>query len=254
MKAVVLAGGKGTRLAPYTTVFPKPLVPVCEMPILEVVIRQLKVFGFSEVILAVGHLAELIEAYFGSGEKFGIPISYMKEEFPLGTAGPLALVPKLHESFLVMNGDILTSLDFIELMNFHKSSKKVATIGMHSRNVNVDFGVLSVNQEREIEHYDEKPVLNYQVSMGIYAFEPEILKYISPGIYMDFPDLIKVLLERGEKINGFPFNGYWLDIGRPDDYTRAVNEFSQLRRFFHIDEVDHSVGRSRSVRRRNKRG
>jgi len=229
MKAIILAGGKGTRLKPYTTVFPKPLVPIDDMPILEVVIRQLKYFGFSEVTIAVGHLAELIVAYFGDGQKYGLKIDYALEDAPLGTAGPLATIPNLTETFLVMNGDVLTTLDFGALTAYHWQTKAAATIAMHERTVKIDLGVLQTNEQDELIDYIEKPSYHYRVSMGIYVFEPVVLSHIRPGEYLDFPTLVGLLLQNHRKVMGFPYAGYWLDIGRPDDYEQALEDFSRLR-------------------------
>jgi NDP-sugar pyrophosphorylase family protein len=232
MKAVILAGGKGTRLKPYTMLFPKPLVPIDDMPILEVVIRQLKFYGFAEVTMAVGHLAELLVAYFGDGSKYGLKIDYSKEDSPLGTVGPLALIPNLMDSFLVMNGDVLTTLDYRDLLAYHRQKGAMATIAMHERCVKIDLGVIETNEENEVVGYIEKPLYNYRVSMGIYVFDPAILRYIQPGERLDFPDLVQLLLQNGEKVIGYPYDGYWLDIGRPDDYELAVGEFSRLRNEF----------------------
>ena len=165
MKAIILAGGKGSRLAPYTTVLPKPLMPIGEFPILEVVIRQLHGQGFKEIILAVGHLSHLLKAYFGNGSKYGVKIDYSEEEGPLGTIGPLKQIPDLRETFLLMNGDILTTLDYNKCIAYHKKKKGIMTIATNLRNVDIDFGVPKVNAKNEIVKYDEKPALKYLVSM-----------------------------------------------------------------------------------------
>jgi NDP-sugar pyrophosphorylase family protein len=232
MKAVILAGGKGTRLKPYTAVFPKPLVPIDDMPIVEVVLRQLKFYGFTQVTMAVGHLAELLIAYFGDGSKLGLKIEYSKEEKPLGTTGPLALISGLTDTILVMNGDVLTMLDYRDLLAYHQQKGAVATIAMHERIVKIDLGVIETNANNDLINYIEKPSYHYRASMGIYVFEPAILRYIQPGERLDFPDLVHLLLQNGEKVVGYPYDGYWLDIGRPDDYEQAVEEFSRLRAEF----------------------
>lgn len=229
MKAVILAGGKGRRLAPYTTVFPKPLMPIGDMPILEVIIRQLRHAGVSDVTLAAGHLAHLLMAFFQDGDSLGVSIQYSVETEPLGTAGPLALVPDLKETFITMNGDILTTLDYAQLVAFHKRQKALATIAMHRRRVKIDFGVIECNGDWTIVDYIEKPSYQYSVSMGIYVFEPRVLEYIETGRYLDFPDLVRMLLDSGEAVVGYPYEGYWLDIGRPDDYQRATQEFEKMR-------------------------
>lgn len=236
MRAIILAGGKGTRLAPYTTVFPKPLMPIDDMPILEIVIRQLKRHGFNRLTLAVGHLAELLMAYFGDGEKFGVALNYSREEHPLGTAGPLSLIPDLSETFLVMNGDLLTTMDYNAMLQYHRERGAIATIACYQRSVKIDFGVIEASPENWITNYIEKPTQHYSVSMGIYIFEPAIFNYIPHGEYLDLPDLVKKLLAAGQGVNIFRFDGYWLDIGRHDDYERAVAEFSQRRAEFLSEE------------------
>jgi len=232
MDAIILAGGKGTRLAPYTAIFPKPLMPVGDVPILDVVLRQLKGYGFSKVIMAVGYLAELLETYFGNGSKYGIDIQYSHESKPLGTAGPLSLIENLTNPFLVMNGDILTTLNYAALIDYHREKGAIATIAMHKRTVDVDFGVIELNSDSEITNYIEKPNLKYLVSMGIYIFDTKVLSYIKPNEKLDFPDLVKKLLENNEKVIGYPSEDYWLDIGRHDDYEKAIDEFEQNKKKF----------------------
>lgn len=230
MQAVILAGGKGRRLAPYTTVFPKPLMPIGDMPILEIVIRQLKKHGFTKIVLAVGHLAGLIEAYFGDGSKWGVKITYSREDEPLGTAGPLALIDDLDENFLVMNGDLLTNIDYSGLMKYHLENGGLSTISMYTKDVPISLGVLELDPEGNIVDYIEKPTLKYKVSMGIYIFNNRILNYIEHGKYLDFPDLIKTLIKKGENIRGYKFEGYWMDIGRPEDYSRVLEEFESMKK------------------------
>jgi NDP-sugar pyrophosphorylase family protein len=229
MRAVILAGGKGTRLRPYTTVIPKPLMPVGDRPILDLIIRQLKHYGFSRVTMAVGYLAELIEAYFSDGNKYGIKIDYSREDEPLGTIGSLRLIDGLDKTFLVMNGDVLTNLDCWKLVNFHKKNHAVATIATYNKAVKIDLGVLEMDEGFRLKQYIEKPTLRYHVSMGIYVFEPEILSFIEPNGYLDFPDLVLTLMKAGKKVIAFPFDGYWLDIGRQEDYVRAQEEFETLK-------------------------
>ncbi len=229
MKAVILAGGKGTRLAPYTKILPKPLMPIGEMPILEILLRQMKRAGVDEAILTVGYLEELLRAFFKNGERLGLSIRYSFEESPLGTAGPLSMISGLDNTFLVSNGDVLTTLDLADLVRFHKESRAMATIAMHARQVKIDLGVLQLNGSNEIVGYVEKPTYDFHVSMGIYVFEPDVLQYIPKGRYLDFPDLVLKLLESGEKVVGYPFSGYWQDLGRPDDYERAVEDFESIR-------------------------
>jgi NDP-mannose synthase len=232
MKAVVLAGGKGTRLAPYTTILPKPLMPIGDMPILEVMLMQMKAAGFDEVVLTVGHLSGLLRAFFNDGSKLGMKITYSHEQNPLGTAGPIALVGGLNDTFLVSNGDVLTTLNLCELVGFHRTQKAAATIAAHHRQSKIDLGVIESNALGEVTGYIEKPVYDFMVSMGIYVFEPAVLAYIPPNEYLDFPDLIKKLLAAGEKVAAYRFDGYWEDLGRPDDYERAARDFESMREQF----------------------
>jgi NDP-mannose synthase len=228
MKAIVLAGGKGTRLAPFTTVLPKPLMPIGDMPILEVILRQMKCAGIDDVILTVGHLSELLKAFFQDGSRFGLRIGYSYEENPLGTAGPISLVDGLDETFLVTNGDVLTTLRFRDLIAFHKKEQAIATIAVHQRQVKIDLGVIQWNGGPWIRGYIEKPIYDYCVSMGLYVFEPKVLTYIPHNQYMDFPDLVLKLIASGEKVVGYKFDGYWQDLGRPDDYEIATLDFGKM--------------------------
>jgi len=229
MRGIILAGGKGARLAPYTTVLPKPLMPIGEMPILEIVIRQLERHGFNDLTLAVGYLAELLMAYCGDGGKFNVKLGYSREEQPLGTAGPIALVQDLNDTFLVMNGDLLTTIDYGAMLEYHRERGALATIACYQRDVKIDLGVIEVDSDNWVKNYIEKPTYHYAVSMGIYLFEPAILKYIVPNERLDLPELVLKLLKGGQQVNAFNFDGYWLDIGRHDDYERAIEEFSTHR-------------------------
>lgn len=232
MRSIILAGGKGTRLAPYTTVFPKPLMPIGDIPILEIVIRQLAYYGFHNLTLAVGYLAELLMAYCGDGTKFGVHIDYSREEEPLGTAGPIALVKNLNDTFLVMNGDLLTTIDYSAMLASHRARGAIATVASYQRDVKIDLGVIEISDDFWITNYIEKPTYHYSVSMGIYIFEPAILNYIQPNQRLDLPELMINLIQDKQKVNVFPFKGYWLDIGRPDDYALAVHEFGRHRGAF----------------------
>ena len=232
MKAVVLAGGKGTRLQPYTTILPKPLMPIGEMPILEVLLRQMKRAGINHVVLTVGHLASLLRAYFGNGAQWDLDITYSQEQKPLGTAGPIALVHGLDKTFLVTNGDVLTTLDIKKLIAFHKQKGGIATIAAHRRQVKIDLGVIQWDGDDQVSGYIEKPTNDYTVSMGVYVFEPRVLDYIPVGQYLDFPDLILKLIASGEKVSGYVFDGYWMDLGRPDDYAQANQDFYNMKEQF----------------------
>ncbi len=229
MKALILAGGKGTRLAPYTKILPKPLMPIGDMPILEILLRQMRRSGIDEVVLTVGHLAGLLEAFFQDGSQLGLKISYSFEDRPLGTAGPLSLVSGLDETFMVANGDVLTTLDLRSLVDYHRGRGAAATIATHVRKVNIDLGVIQFDDGNRLVGYIEKPTYEFQVSMGIYVFEPRVLKYIEYQKYLDFPDLVLRLIEAGELVVGYPFTGYWQDLGRPDDYEQAIQDFESLR-------------------------
>ena len=232
MRAVILAGGKGTRLAPYTTVFPKPLMPVSEMPILEIILWQLKAAGIDRVTICVGYLSELLETFFGNGEKFDLKIDYSKEDHPLGTAGPLALIDDLDETFLMMNGDILTDMDFNKFIKYHIDNGGVATIATKTRTVDIDFGVIESTSDNMLTGYIEKPSFNYQVSMGVYVFGRSVMQYIKKGVHTDFPDVIKMLIADGKSVVSYPFQGYWLDIGRHDDFAVANEVFENNKKQF----------------------
>lgn len=236
MKAVVLAGGKGTRLAPYTKILPKPLMPIGDMPILEILLRQMKRAQVQEVILTVGYLAEFLRLFFQDGERLGLKIHYSFEDIPLGTAGPLALIEGLDDTFLVTNGDVLTTLCLPDLIAFHKEQGATATIAMHQRQVKIDLGVIEMDGDTRVQGYIEKPSYDFMVSMGIYVFEPRVLDFIPYKKYLDFPDLVKKLLAAGEKVTGFPFAGYWQDLGRPDDYEQAVQDFATMHNEFLPEE------------------
>ncbi len=229
MKAVILAGGKGARLAPYTKILPKPLMPIGDMPILEILLRQMRHAQVDEAILTVGHLAHLMRAFFEDGKRLRLKISYSYEEQPLGTAGPLSLVTGLDDTFLVANGDVLTTLDMGALVEAHRKSGAIATIATHARQVKIDLGVIEFNGSNQVVGYVEKPRYDFFVSMGIYVFEPRVLAYIPYNQYLDFPDLILRLIQAGENVAGYPFDGYWQDLGRADDYEQAVQEFESMR-------------------------
>ena len=218
-QAVILAGGEGRRLLPYTRVLPKPLWPVGDRPIVEILIRQLAAAGIKEIIMAVGYQAELIRMILGEGRQFGVKIRYSPEKKPMGTAAPLRKIKGLQANFLVLNGDLLTDLPFREFIKAHLAGVSPATVAVFKRSVKVDFGVVIAPKEK-IEEYIEKPVLGYSVSMGIYAFSKEILEYI-PNRHFDFPDLVKKLIQNGKNPSVYRFKGQWLDIGRPDDWEKA---------------------------------
>jgi len=229
-EAIVLAGGKGVRLRPYTTLLPKPLVPIGEEhSVLEIVLRQLAWQGFRHATLAVGHLGQIVRAYVGDGSQWGISVGYVAEESPLGTIGPvLNMLDRLPEHFLVMNGDVLTDLDYAELLETHAASGAPLTVATYRREHRVDFGVLGV-RDGAITSFEEKPTLRYAVSMGVYALSKRALTRYHPGLPLGFDELMVDLIESGEAPASFTFDGYWLDIGRPDDYDRANEEFPAVR-------------------------
>jgi NDP-sugar pyrophosphorylase family protein len=231
-RAVVLAGGLGTRLQPYTAVLPKPLMPVGDRPVLDVVIRQLRHHGFDRVTIATGHLAELIEAFFGDGSRFGVTIDYFRETTPLGTVGALASIAELGDDFLVMNGDILTDMNYGELLDAHRATEALATIAVKRRSLQISLGVLHFDDDahqQRVVAYEEKPVFEFDASMGVYCFSPAVLEYIESDVRLDFPDLVQRLLAAGQVVHGRPFDGYWLDIGRHEDFQRATDEFEEMR-------------------------
>jgi NDP-sugar pyrophosphorylase family protein len=237
VRVVILAGGKGTRLRPYTTVFPKPLMPIGETPILEVVLRQLKHFGFRKVTLSVNHLADLIRTFFGDGTKLGLELSYCMEDMPMGTAGSLSLVEDVTENFLVMNGDLLTTMDFSAMMQYHIQSASKATIGVFPRQVKVDFGVLDVGPEGELVQFREKPSYDVLLSMGVNAFHKSVLEFIPKDQYLDIPTLMTNLKNAGKRVLTYQPECEWLDIGRPDDYEKAVETFEGAKaRYLHESE------------------
>jgi NDP-sugar pyrophosphorylase family protein len=233
MQALILAGGKGTRLKPYTTVIPKPLMPVGEMPILEIVLRQLKNAGFDRVILTIGYLGEMFRAFFQNGARLGLSIDYSLEEKPLGTAGPIALnLDKLDEDVLIMNGDLLTTLNYRSLFEFHKSARAAATIGTCKRDVKIDFGVVEI-AEGKLTGYIEKPVYHYDVSMGVNILNVRSArKFLIPGQHLDLPDLMTLLRDDGQSVHCYQEPCYWLDIGRIDDYQTANDIFESRKSEF----------------------
>lgn len=228
MKAVILAGGRGTRLRPFTTIFPKPLVPIGDMPILEIVLRQLQRHGVEDVTILTGHLAYLLEGYFGDGAKVGISIDYIRETAPLGTAGPLRqLNGRMHDDFLVMNGDLLADLDYGALMKRHIEAGCEVTVGTFKHTEKIELGVLRISEEDRVVDYEEKPTLHYDVSMGVYAMSPRVLSRIPEGFY-DMPVLILDLLSAGHPVASWRHDGHWLDIGRSDEYDMANELFSKF--------------------------
>lgn len=230
--AVILAGGRGTRLRPYTVVLPKPLMPIGDYPILEVIIRQLVKSNFTKITLAVNHQADLIKAFFGDGSKWNVDIAYSIENQALGTMGPLKLISDLPDNFLVMNGDILTDLSFGDFYDYHVSTNNLFTISSFKRNQLIDYGVLDKNENNSLIDFIEKPKKYYEVSMGIYMLNKSVLENIPVDVPFGFDQLMLKLLERELPVKIRNFEGYWLDIGRPDDYMQAIEQFESMKDVF----------------------
>lgn len=231
MRTIILAGGKGTRLRPFTTNIPKPVVPVGDMAIMEILLRQLVQAGCERATVAVNHLAHVIMAYFGNGDRFGLDIDYSFETKPLGTIGPLKMMDDLPDNFLVMNGDVLTDLNFSELLDKHIKSGAAGTVATYERDTKIDFGVLKHDESNEhrITHFIEKPIEHFSVSMGVYAFNKRILDLVPADKLFGFDHLMLAMIENAWDVRAYPYNGYWLDIGRPEDYDRANEEWEMIR-------------------------
>lgn len=226
-RAVLLAGGKGTRLKPYTLTMPKPLVPICEYPIIEIIIRQLVKSGFDHITITVNHMADMIRAFCGDGSKWGIKIDYSLETKPLSTMGPLKLIKDLPEDFLVMNGDVMTDLNFAEIYDEHVKQKNIFTISAYERDHKVDYGVLIPGKDSKLVDFQEKPTLHYHVSMGVYMMNHKCLDVIPEDTFYGFDHLMMDLIKLNTPATVRPFKGYWMDIGRPDDYEHAIKDFEE---------------------------
>jgi NDP-sugar pyrophosphorylase family protein len=234
MRAVILAGGRGSRLAPFTTVIPKPLLPVDDMSILEIIIRQLARAGFDHITLTLGYMSTYFHSFVAQHRSLSrlARIDFVEEEKPTGTAGSLASIPNLRGTFLVMNGDILTDLDYTGLLAHHHANNGLLTIGLHQKDVKIDLGVIHSDSAGQVTDYIEKPTLTYGVSMGIYVYDEEVLNHIQAGEYLDFPSLVHRLLKAGRKVVTFPNRAAWLDLGRMEDLQRASEIFAQRRHDF----------------------
>lgn len=230
MQAVILAGGKGTRLRPFTTALPKPLVPVGRTAIIEVILRQLKRQGFRDVVISTGHLAELIEAYCGNGKKWGLRIRYAREDKPLSTAGALRLIGGLKPRFLTVNGDVLTTMNFRKLMDEHARKKAAATVAVVERKTTLRFGVIKLDRDGKVASYTEKPAQKHLVSMGVNVFDRRVVSRIKKNEFLGIPEFIERLRGAGEPVHGFVSRAEWLDIGRPDDYQTAQDIFESSKR------------------------
>lgn len=238
MKALILVGGKGTRLKPYTTVIPKPLLPVGDRPILEIILEQLRLAEVEEVVLAVGHMSHLFESFFKDGKRHGIKISYSFEEEALGTAGAIAnSLDRLGEDFLVMNGDLLTTLNYKNLFAYHKNNNSSGTIATFKREVQMDFGVLNFDSKGRLQSLEEKPTYSYNFGMGVNVLNSEIAsKFIKKDQYLDMPDLMINMKDEGETIFCYQEDCFWLDMGRPEDYEKANEEYEARKEdFFKVE-------------------
>jgi len=231
MQAIILAGGKGTRLKPFTNVIPKPLVPLGNKPILEIILLQLKHYGVTEVVIAVNHLAHLIKAFFGNGKSLGLDIRYSLEDKPLGTAGPLKIIGGLQNNFLVMNGDLLTTIDYSNIYKNHIDNGSDITIGTYSKKLKVDLGVIESKGDMFIS-YNEKPELNYQVSMGLYVMNRNVIRHIPENKKFDMPDLVVKAHKLNDNVSCHKGDYEWLDIGRLEDYETANKLFEKNRSYY----------------------
>jgi|SRR3972149_5745306 len=230
MRAVILAGGKGTRLKPYTITLPKPLVPVGgELPILEIVIRQLSKAGFDHVTLAVNHMANLVMAFFGDGSRWGTRIDYSLEESALSTIGPLTLIPNLPPNFLVMNGDILCDLDYADFYHYHVAHQNDVTVSVYKRTTTIDFGVIKYDSHNIAREFVEKPVYHFDVSMGVYCLNRSVVDQLGKGKSYGFDDLMIDGIRNRKKIEVKPFEGFWFDLGRPEDFDLANEQYEGLK-------------------------
>ena len=232
MDAFILAGGLGSRLRPYTTVLPKPLMPLGEEPILDIILRQLVKNGFGSITLSTGYLATLIEAFIEAKAYENIEIEFVKEESPLGTAGPLRLLENVASPFVMLNGDILADFDFRLFLETHKKSGNIITVGVFERVDAIPLGVLDLNADGTISKYREKPKIKNFVSMGVYALSPEIMNYVPSIARFDMPELITSLIGAGEKVGSYLHNGFWLDIGNHEDYARAQDNVEK-----HLEDI-----------------
>lgn len=233
-QAVIMAGGKGTRLHPYSAFFPKPLMPLGDMPILELLLRRMKVAGICEVIIAVNHLRHLIEVYFGDGSDLGMRLYYSDEDKPLGTAGALGnMLPRLDDTFFVTNGDLLTTMDLRRMAISHIAERADASVGVYERENKIDFGLIEFDDQRRMSAYREKPTSKYHVSMGVYILRREAIRpHVSDVDYLDMPNLLLKIKGSNGNVVCFKDDCVWLDIGRPDDFALAQKMFEADRDVF----------------------
>lgn len=227
MQAVIQAGGRGARLRPYSLVLPKPLMPVGDLPVIEMLLKWLRRSGIKKVYITIGYLGHLIRTLCGDGSQWDIEIIYSEESKPLGTVGPLQLIREhLDKTFLMLNGDLITDLDLREFIAFHRSHDGMVSVAVTDKDVRIDLGTIESNGQR-ITCFREKPTYNFQVSMGMYCMEPDILKLVPKGVPFGFDDLMHTMLEQDLPVNIFKHNGCWMDIGRPEDFMRAQDVFRE---------------------------
>ncbi|MFA5805626.1 MAG: sugar phosphate nucleotidyltransferase [Melioribacteraceae bacterium] len=231
MQAIILAGGKGTRLKPFTVTIPKPLMPIGDYPILEIVLRQLSYYNICNVVITVNHLASLIQSFFADGSKYGLKICYSQEEEFLGTAGPLSLITKFEDNFLVINGDLLTTIDFGKLFSYHLENNNDVTIVSYPKEVKIELGVLKSNNSIFSE-YIEKPTYTFDISTGIYIFNRSCISILKKGEKLDMPDFISLLHQHKKKIMCYKGDFMWLDIGRVEEYEKANIVFDSHKKDF----------------------
>lgn len=230
-KVVLLAGGKGTRLRPLTVVFPKPLVPLGDKPILDILLTRLRNLGFDEVTISTGYLAEMVRSLCGDGARFNMKVDYVHEDAPLGTAGALSLIEGEPDNYMVMNGDLLTTLDLNRMKDFHIENDADVTIAIFRREISIDFGVVET-ENGVFKGFREKPKLHHDVSMGVNILSQRVMKHVVRNEYLDMPDLILKVHEAGGKVCCFQEECYWLDIGRMDDYAVAQSDYIENRALF----------------------
>lgn len=229
MKAVIQAGGKGTRLRPYTLVLPKPLVPVGGMPIIEILFQWLKRNGIDESCITLGYLGDLIRAVCQDGSQWDLPISYVHETQPLNTVGALTLIDRsyLDDTFFCLNGDVLTDLNLRDMAKFHHSHGGLLTVAMYKKPIYVDLGVMDLDSDNKVLAFREKPTLHFSVSMGVYCMQPEILDIIPSKVAFGFDDLMYTMLDKNLPVHVYHHDGLWMDIGRPEDYLAAQDIFEK---------------------------
>ncbi len=221
MKAVIQSGGRGTRLRPYTSVLPKPLMPIGARPVIELLLKWLRRNGIEDIYITTGYLGHLIRSFCGDGNQWGMNITYTQETEPLGTIGPLSLLrDKLDCTFLVLNGDVLTDLSLNAFSTCHRNHGGPLTIATTTRTMKMEFGVID-ETNGSVTRFREKPTLSNTVSMGAYCMEPEVLQFIPAGMPFGFDDLVFCMMDRGVPVHTYRHNGLWLDIGRVEDFHKA---------------------------------